>query len=140
MEGRRSIFSWGYTMANNYYKPCKELDECRRLIREYFEKGQYAECFAGHLPLAEQEYPLAECQVGYFYMEGLGTEKDLSKAFYWTARGAEHGDRDAQFNLGRFYEDGTGTEPDMEKAKHWYEKAALQGHDLAKKRIERGIP
>lgn len=118
-------------MASSYYKPCPELDECERLIRDYFETEQYDKCFEGHLPLAEKGYPLAECQIGYFYFDGLGVEKDLSKAFYWTERAAQHGDRDGQYNLAWFYEEGLGTAPDMERAKRWYCRAAAQGHDLA---------
>ncbi|MBQ9458488.1 MAG: sel1 repeat family protein [Oscillospiraceae bacterium] len=114
-----------------YYRPCPELDECRRLIREYFETEQFEKCFQGHYPLAEKGYPLAECQVGYFYLDGLGVEKDEGKAFYWTKRAAEHGDRDGQYNLAEFYREGVGTEPDMEKAKYWYLCAAKQEHDLA---------
>lgn len=114
-----------------YYKPCKEFDECNRLIEEYFKTKQYEKCFAGHLALAEAGYPLAECQVGYFYYEGLGVEKDLPKAFKWTKKGAEHGDWDAQYNLASFYEEGIGTEADLDLAKCWYQRAAEQGHELA---------
>ena len=114
-----------------YYQPCPEFDECNRLINEYFETKQYEKCFQGHLPLAEKGYPLAECQVGYFYYVGLGVKKDAEKAFYWTKRAAEHGDRDGQFNLACFYEEGIGTGIDMETAKVWYVKAAKQNHDLA---------
>lgn len=117
-----------------YYKPCPEFDECKRLIDEYFKTEQYDKCFQGHLPLAEKGYPLAECQIGYFYYEGLGAEKDLDKAFYWTRRAAQHGDRDGQFNLGFFYEEGIGTAPDMETAKYWYAEAAKQNHELAIKK------
>ena len=123
-------------MADAYYKPCAELDKCRELIQKYFETGQYGPCFTGHLELAEREYPLAECQVGYFYLEGLGVERDLSKALYWTERSACHGDRDGQYNLAWFYEKGIGVKPDLEKAKHWYRMSALQGHDLAVKKCE----
>lgn len=114
-----------------YYQPCPELDECNRLIKEYFETEQYAKCFQGHLPLAKSGYPLAECQIGYFYYDGLGVEKNAEQAFYWTKRAAEHGDRDGQFNLGCFYEQGIGVAPDMKSAKHWYLQAAKQDHDLA---------
>lgn len=114
-----------------YYQPCKEYDECDRLIEAYFKTGQYEKCFEGHLVLAEGGYPLAECQVGYFYYEGLGVEKDLPKAFEWTQKAAQHGDRDGQYNLALFYEDGIGTDPDLEQAKHWYRLAAKQDHDLA---------
>lgn len=68
-------------MAESYYKPCAEFYRCNELIEKYWESKQYDKCFAGHMELAEKGYPLAECQVGYFYLEGLGVEKDLPKAF-----------------------------------------------------------
>ena len=118
-------------MSENYYKPCPELDKCNELIEKYSNTQRYSLCFSGHLELAEKGYPLAECQVGYFYLEGLGVEKDLSKAFYWTQRAADHGDRDGQYNLASFYEEGIGVDTDMEKAKNWYKLSALQGHNLS---------
>ncbi len=127
--------------AMGYYQPCRELDECSRLIEEYFKTGRYEECFQGHLALAEAGYPLAECQVGYFYYEGLGVEKDLSKAFEWMKRAAEHGDWDAQYNLAEFYEEGVGAEADPELAKYWYQQAAKQSHAQALKKCrELGVP
>lgn len=127
-------------MASSYYKPCAELDKCEWLIHTYFETRQYEPCFQGHLELAQQGYPLAECQVGYFYLEGLGVEKDLTQALYWTERAARHGDRDGQYNLAWFYEEGIGVTPDMEKAKHWYRQAALQEHELAKSKCRAWQP
>lgn len=126
----RDLWRYEY-MADAYYKPCKEFDICNELIEKYWESKQYDKCFEGHLVLAEQGYPLAECQIGYFYYEGLGVEKDLEKALYWTRRAAEHGDRDGQYNLAEFYEDAIGVERDIEQAKHWYRLAALQNDDLA---------
>lgn len=119
-------------MANPYYKPCKEFDECNELIQKYYLTKQYEKCFEGHLKLAEQGYALAECQIGYFYHDGIGVAQDLEQSFYWTERGALHGDWDAQYNLAEwFYETGIVTEKNMELAKEWYRKAALQGHDMA---------
>ena len=111
----RDLWRYEY-MAGAYYKPCKEFDICNELIEKYWETKQYDKCFEGHLVLAEQGYPLAECQIGYFYYEGLGVEKDLEKALYWTRRAAEHGDRDGQYNLAEFYEDAIGVERDIEQA------------------------
>lgn len=118
-------------MASNYYKPCKELTLCEELINKYWFSEQFDKCFEGHLAIAKQGYPLAECQVGYFYQEGIGVEKNLEQAFYWTRRAAEHGDRDAQYNLADSYANGTMSEKSMELAREWYQKAALQNHDLA---------
>ncbi len=128
-------------MASSYYKPCPELDRCNQLIEEYWFCGEYAKCFAGHLELAKQGYPLAECQVGYFYLKGLGVEQDLEQAVYWTTRAARHGDWDAQYNLASFYEQGAGLPADPEKARRWYALAARQGHALALEKCRaEGIP
>ena len=118
-------------MADGYYKPCPELDRCNELIERYYLSEQYDKCFQGHLELAEQGYPLAECQVGYFYLEGLGVQADAAQAVYWTRRAAEHSDRDAQFNLAWFYEEGIGVPKDAAKARIWYARAAAQGHEEA---------
>jgi TPR repeat protein len=123
-------------MDDSYYKSCHELDVCNDLIKRYWDTQEYDKCFKGHLALAEKGYPLAECQVGYFYLEGLGIEKDFERAFYWTHRAAEHGDRDAQYNLASFYESETGVKRDMELAEYWYKQAALQNHDLAIKKVD----
>ncbi len=121
-------------MSEPYYKPCRELDICNDLIEKYFDTHQYKKCFEGYLAIAEQGYPLAECQIGYFYYAGLGVEKDFEKAVYWTRRAADHGDRDGQCNLAWFHEDAIGVEHDMEQAIFWYRKAALQGRELAIKK------
>lgn len=118
-------------MSESYYKPCKELDICNELIEKYFNTQQDEKCFEGHMLLAAQGYPLAECQVGYFYYDGLGAEKNLDKALFWTKRAAEHGDRDGQYNLAWFYEEGIGVERNLTQAKYWYKQAALQNHDMA---------
>lgn len=118
-------------MASQYYKACPELDRCNQLIDQYWYSGQYDKCFAGHLELAQRGYPLAECQVGYFYLKGLGVPRDLQQAVYWTRRAAIHGDWDGQYNLGSFYEEGIGVDADLEQARHWYWLAAQQGHSLA---------
>lgn len=118
-------------MQQQYYKQCQELDKCNELIEKYFNTKQYDKCFEGHMALAERGYALAECQIGYFYHEGLGVEPAPDKALYWTRRAADHGDRDGQCNLAWFYEEGMGTEKDIEQAEFWYKRAALQGHDIA---------
>lgn len=68
-------------MAETYYKPCSEFDRCNELIEKYWNTKQFEKCFEGHMELAEKGYPLAECQVGYFFYDGIGVEKDADKAF-----------------------------------------------------------
>ena len=117
-------------MASSYYKPCEELDRCLELDK-YWEKDM-EKWFEGYLVIAkETSYALAECQVGFAYLEAIGTIKDLEKALYWTTRSAQHGDRDGQYNLAWIYEEGLCGKKDLEKAKYWYKKSALQNHDLS---------
>lgn len=127
-------------MANEYYTPCPELDRCNALIDQYWYSGEYYLCFRGHLELAEQGYPLAECQVGHFYLKGFGVCQDFERAAFWTERAARHGDWDAQYNLGTFYEQGIGVTADLEQAKLWYQAAARQGHTLAQQKCEELFP
>ena len=128
-------------MASRYYAPCRELEICDSLFSQYWEAGEYGRIFSGLLPLAEQGYPLAECQVGYFYAQGLGVERDLDRALLWTRRAAEHGDRDGQFNLGCFDEEGTALARSMEQPALWYQRAARQGHAEAAERCRAlGVP
>lgn len=118
-------------MPSKYYKPCEELTRCVKLD-PYWEKKEFEKWFEGYLEIAtDTHYALAECQVGYAYLEGIGITQDLHKAFEWTKQSAIHGDRDGQFNLAYMFENGIGVEKDIEKAQFWYQEAALQDHDLA---------
>lgn len=127
-------------MSDNYYKPCNELTRCLE-VDKYWHSKQYDKWFQGYMRIAEEtSYPLAECQLGYAYLEGIGIEKDLTQALHWTTLSAEHGDRDGQYNLASIYEDGICGRIDVEKAKYWYKQAALQNHDLAiEKCIKLGV-
>lgn len=118
-------------MTSDYYKPCRELTICDELIEKYYKSQEYEKCFEGHMALAKEGYPLAECQIGYFYWAGLGVTKNQEQAFRWTEKAAVHGDRDAQFNLGKFYEEGYFASIDRVKALEWYTAAAVQNHDMA---------
>lgn len=121
-------------MASDYYQPCEELERCEAL-NKYWESGEYEKFFKGYLEIAKQTgYALAECQVGFCYLEGYGTNKDLEKAYLWCMLSAIHGDWDAQYNLASMYEDGVYVNQDIEKAKYWYRCSAVQGHGLAIKK------
>lgn len=92
-------------MPSNYYKPCPELDECV-VLNKYWDNDKN-KWFEGYLDIADRtNYPLAECQVGWCYLEGIGTSKEINKAIEYTTRGAIHGDRDAQYNLAKLIEEG----------------------------------
>ena len=52
------------------------------------------------------------------------TDDDLLRLL----RGAQKGDREAQFRAGFSYESGCGVPQSFEQAIHWYRKAAENGH------------
>lgn len=59
--------------------------------------------------------------LAYLYGNGIGVEKDLTKAFKWILEAANSGDPSG--NIGKKYENGIGISKDMEKANYWLEKA-----------------
>lgn len=70
-------------MISDYYKPCSELDRCKELNKYWGINDNM--WFDGYFQIAnETHYPLAECQLGYCYLKGIGTKIDISKAIYWT--------------------------------------------------------
>lgn len=67
---------------------------------------------------------VAQHNMGGCYMEGVGVNKDPSKAAYWFRKAAENGFVDAQDNLGLMYLKGEGVEQNDEEAISWFLLAA----------------
>ena len=61
------------------------------------------------------------------YEEGIGVEKNLSKAIFYYEKAAKQGYIDAQYKLGSIYI----SKKDLLKAFYWFEKAAKQGHSIS---------
>ena len=72
---------------------------------------------------AERKYEL-----GMMYSNGLGTDKDDKKAFFWFYQAAQQGNVDAQLRLGMIYILGSGIPKDDKKAFEWINKAAEQNN------------
>ena len=67
-------------------------------------------------------------QIGLFYYNGWGVQKNESEALKWFERAANHGNVYGMYNSGFFYREGRGTELDYVKAKEYFEKAAAADH------------
>ncbi|GBC08781.1 hypothetical protein RclHR1_08380002 [Rhizophagus clarus] len=81
---------------------------------------------------AENGYEKAQYDLATLYYSGIGTEKNLEKAFYWSQKLAENNNHsNAMVCLANRYSKGEGTEKDFEKALYWYEKAAKNGNKTA---------
>ena len=65
------------------------------------------------------------------YNYGLGTEKDMEKAYFWYQKGAEANDRIAQYNLGTLLWSGQGIGQNQKEALNWFRQSAAQGYNHA---------
>lgn len=69
--------------------------------------------------------------LGEMYLDGIGTEMNADKAFYWISKAANNGDAEAEYLLGFMYENGIKVAPNLRRAVSLYEKAAKKGDVLA---------
>lgn len=68
---------------------------------------------------ARQNFDTAQYDLGIWYLEGIGGERDLKKAFIWTIRAARAGNVAAQGQAAKLYWGGLGTEPNEVEAAAW---------------------
>lgn len=92
-----------------------------------YDRGDYSTAFRLFLAGAKRGDPEAQRKLGYFYMNGLGIEKDERQGRIWIETAAEQGNAEAQYNLGAVYYDGMGIPVDYEMAFKWLSKAATNG-------------
>lgn len=101
------------------------------------EQKNYADAFVLLEKAALWGESRAQCNLGFCYENGYGTDKNHTKAFEWYEKAASQGSAVAQRNLGLCYEHGRGTRQNYIKAKKWYLKAAAQGNGDAKKSLDK---
>ena len=80
---------------------------------------------------------LAQCWLGWYYLEGRGTAKDYEKALSWFNKSVENGSSAPFPYLGHMYEKGYGVKQDFVQAKKWYVKGAAAGNKDCKDALER---
>ena len=73
---------------------------------------------------AELGDSIAQNNLAYYYVYGIGVEKDLSSAIELFSRSAKQGNTSAQNNLAYCYQNGIGVEKDLEQAFKLYKEAA----------------
>lgn len=71
--------------------------------------------------------PMAQCNLGFAYIHGMGTTKDVAAGVACYRAAAGQGSAQAMFNLGVCYRDGT-LEQDCEKKCFWLHKASELTH------------
>jgi len=95
---------------------------------EYNKRGNYAGALKLYLLAADQGHAKAQCNLGMLYSQGLGVDKNDSKAVYWFRKAAMQNNVPAQINLAVMYSNGWGIPQNEAEATKWYKRAAEQGH------------
>ena len=88
-----------------------------------WEEGSLAQAFDLFRRAAKMGDAAAAGNLGYFYDEGMGTERDEEMALYWYKKASRAGDFAATMNLAKFYE----RKNDLKKAKYWLCKLVRRG-------------
>jgi TPR repeat protein len=95
------------------------------------EKPDIGKAYAHLLTAANGAMPLAQNELGLFYLSGKLGVADLSAAVSWFGRAAQAGLAAAQNNLGALHERGAGVPQSYENAAKLYSLAAQQGNASA---------
>lgn len=102
-------------------KANKKLDSASASIQQH----KYHRAFKQFHKLAKQGHPTAQHIIGMMYENGIGVEKNISKAVAYYEKSAMQDFGDAQCTLGRMYQQGNAVVvKDAEKARDWLTKAA----------------
>ena len=80
---------------------------------------------------AMQGFTMAQFNLAYCYLNGMGVKEDAKAGVEWFIKIAEQGNIEAMNNVGFSYETGMGVEKDYNKALEWYTKAAELGDETA---------
>lgn len=100
-----------------------------------YRNGDYAAALDGFKPAAEAGNPAAQYWLGQMYAEGIGVDKDMTKAAEWTEKSAKQGEIAAMRALGGLYLRGEGVLQDYEQGHQWLEKAAYSNDAVAQREL-----
>jgi len=70
--------------------------------------------------------------LGEIYLDGIGVDIDLDKAFFWLSKASNQDSPQAQYLLGFMYENGIKVDKNLERAAKLYTKASIGGDLMAK--------
>ena len=101
--------------------------------------GEEKEGLAWLQKAVDQNYPEAECFLGYVYLGywPVPGARDDKKALHFYKKAASQGNADGQFFLGTMFENGRGVAKKSADAVKWYRKAAAQGNSDANAALKR---
>ena len=111
---------------NEYYEKCVAEAKTPKESSKIRQKALKAALLG-----AAQNSPYWLMVVGEMYRYGVGTEKNVKKAFSYYEKAAALGDADGIVKVGRAWLNGIGVLTDYQKSLHFFEKAAEQDNSEA---------
>ncbi len=103
-----------------------EVDFKQAQIAYFFQ--EYHKALAIWRRLADKGHVESMASLAWLYHAGLGTPKDLARAYELYTKAAEKGQAVAQNNLGVFYKEGLYVTKDLVKAREWFRRSAENGY------------
>ncbi len=110
--GLLALFGLGQAMAGDH----PELSEGD----EAYSAENYEKAAALYRHDAELGVIVAQVNLAFMYLDGLGVAKDYAQAAKWFQKAAEQGNGEAQYNLGLLYQEGKGVEKNPVEADKWF--------------------
>lgn len=102
----------------------EQISEQIRKIDSFLHMNEAKQLFFKLFLLnAQKGEASSQYQVGYWYLNGFYTEKDLEEAAYWIQKAADQKDSYAECKIGYMYENGLYFNPDLDLAEKWYERS-----------------
>jgi TPR repeat protein len=101
-----------------------------------YNRQNFDTAFVHWQKAAELNNAIAQYQLGRLYLNGLGTEKDLSRAYQTILLSAQQGLAQAQYRVARYYLEGEQVNKNDTLALFWMQSAADQSHVQAKDYLE----
>ena len=96
-----------------------------------FDQGKFVEAFNVWTLAANDGHSQAQFNLAIMFEQGIGTEKNLQKAFFWYSKAANQGDIEAQANLAAMYESGKGVEKNLNEARKWYARVESNPNSIS---------
>jgi TPR repeat protein len=120
----KSLEYYTYCIENGIIRANYEIGEI------YYDKQNFTKAFHHYKIAADNGREESLCMVGYMYLLGKGTIKDVNKALYYVILAGKD-DKNGQKILGNMYESGIGVPRDYARAFELYTLSANNGNIAA---------
>jgi uncharacterized protein len=120
-----------------------ELSEAYFVLGQCYDQGikdvidaDFEQSHTYWLSAAENDHVVAQCNIGYQFENGEGTDKDEELAVQWYDKAVKLESGQAMLNLALMLLDGRGCNPDAARARQLLVRSAELGYEVAQEEVE----